>query len=263
MRILFLANNWLGWQILKWLKDERETIVGVVMHPPENQKYGKEIISAAQLPSSRIFSGETLKDPEVLRNISRLKPDIGVSILFGYVLIDKFINIFTKGIINLHPSYLPYNRGVYPNVWSIIERTQAGVTLHYIDAGIDTGDIISQSKIEVEPIDTGITLYKKLEGAGLRLFKQNWPLISKGQAPRYQQLKMSGTDHSLKATQQIDRIDLEKKIRAGELIDIIRARTFPPHNGAYFVQDSRKIYMRLQLYYGEVAEDENGTFHND
>ena len=222
MRILFLANNWLGWQILKWLKDEKETVVGLIMHPPEKQKFGKEIIDTAQLPSSLIFSGETLKDPDILRDISSLEPDIGISILFGYILFDKFINIFPKGIINLHPSYLPYNRGVYPNVWSIIEKTQAGISLHYINAGIDTGDIISQSKVKVEPVHTGGMLYRNLEIA-----------------------------------------DLDRKFRARELIDIIRARTFPPHNGAYFVQDGRKIYLRLHLYYGEVFEDENGTNHND
>lgn len=263
MRILLLANNWLGWQILKWLKDEKENVVGLVMHPPEKQKFGKEIIGAAQLPSSQIFPAATLKDPDILRDISSLEPDIGISILFGYILFDKFINIFPKSIINLHPSYLPYNRGVYPNVWSIIENTQAGVTLHYIDAGIDTGDIISQIKVEVEPVDTGNSLYRKLEIAGLRLFKQNWQLIKKGQAPRHKQLKKSGTDHRFKDTKQIDRIDLDRKFRARELIDIIRARTFPPHNGAYIVQNGRKIYLRLHLYYGEVVEDKNGTIHND
>jgi methionyl-tRNA formyltransferase len=263
MRILFLANNWLGWQILKWLKDEKETVVGLVMHPPEKQKFGKEILGTAQLPSSQIFSGETLKDPVIHRDISSLEPDIGISIMFGYILFERFINIFPKGIINLHPSYLPYNRGVYPNVWSIIENTQAGVTLHYIDAGIDTGAIISQSKVKVAPVDTGGALYRKLEIAGLRLFKKSWQLIRKGKAPRHQQLKVNGTFHRLKDTNQIDLIDLDKKFRARELIDIIRARTFPPHNGAYFVQDGRKIYIRLHLYYDEAFEDENGTFHND
>ena len=106
-------------------------------------------------------------------------------------------------------------------------------------------------------------LYRKLEIAGLRLFKKSWQLIRKGQAPRHKQFKKNGTVHRLEDTKQIDRIDLDRKFRARELIDIIRARTFPPHNGAYFVQDGRKIYLRLHLYYGEVFEDENGTNHND
>ena len=99
MRILLLANNWLGWQILKWLKDEKENVVGLVMHPPEKQKFGKEIIGAAQLPSSQIFTAATLKDPDILRDISSLESDIGISILFGYILFDKFINIFPKTCI--------------------------------------------------------------------------------------------------------------------------------------------------------------------
>ena len=135
--------------------------------------------------------------------------------------------------------------------------------MHYIDAGIDTGDIISQIKLKLNQSTLEIHFTESWEIAGLRLFKQNWQLIKKGQAPRHKQLKKSGTDHRFKDTKQIDRIDLDRKFRARELIDIIRARTFPPHNGAYIVQNGRKIYLRLHLYYGEVVEDKNGTIHND
>ena len=59
-------------------------------------------------------------------------------------------------------SYLPFNRGKKPNVWPIIEGSPAGVSMHYIDSGIDSGKIISQSKIDVEIIDTAKTLYDKI-----------------------------------------------------------------------------------------------------
>lgn len=258
MRILFLGNNWLGWKILSWLKDQGEEIVGLLIHSPKKQKYGQDILKTADIPESKIFYGTQLKDPKTIKAIADLSPDIGVSILFDYILKEEFIGIFQKGIINLHPSYLPYNRGQYPNVWSIIDKTPAGVSLHYIDAGIDTGDIISRHQIPVEPIDTGESLYRKLEIEAVALFKESWPLIRSSTAPRKNQKKSPATYHRTQDTDEIDLIDLDRKYLARELIDILRARTFPPYHGAYYYEGGRKICLRLQLYYHD-SQDEKMT----
>lgn len=247
MRILILGNNWVAWQVVRWLRDQSEQIVGLVVHPPNKRKYGNEIISSARVDPRCVFDGSLLRQPEVLQKIKELQPDIGLSVYFGYILRSEFLNIFPMGVINLHPAYLPYNRGAYPNVWSIVEGTPAGVTLHYVDEGVDTGDIIAQRKLPIEPFDTGETLYRKLEHACLELFKDIWPLIRDGKAPRIPQSKDQGTYHRVKDVERIDQIDLNRAYTARELIDIIRARTFPPHLGAYFIHNGRKIYLRLQL----------------
>jgi methionyl-tRNA formyltransferase len=251
MRILFLGNNWVGWQVMEWLQEQDEQVVGLVIHPPEKQKYGDEIVDSVQLDPSCIFDGSRINQPETLEAIQALKPDIGLSILFDYILEPEFLEIFPSGVVNLHPAYLPYNRGQYPNVWSIIEGTPAGVTLHYIDPGIDTGDIIAQLQVPIEPVDTGETLYHKLERACVDLFKETWPKICSGQAPRISQNKDEGTYHRTEDVKDVDCIDLDRKYTARELIDIIRARTFPPYPGAYFVHQGRKVYLRLQLLYEE------------
>ena len=89
--------------------------------------------------------------------IVRLEPDIGLSVLLGYILAPEFLSRFARGAVNLHLAYLPYNRGSNPNVWSIVERTPAGATLHWMDAGVDTGDIIAQATTDVAADDTGET----------------------------------------------------------------------------------------------------------
>jgi len=255
MRILFLGNNWVGWQVVQWLREQNEQIVGLVTHPPHKRKYGDEIIRSAQVSPPYIFDGSQLRQLEILQVIKALSPDIGLSVLFGYILRPDFPDLFPAGVVNLHPAYLPYNRGQYPNVWSIVERTPAGVTLHHIDAGVDTGDIIAQRQVPIEPVDTGETLYRKLEQACVALFKETWPLIRSGQAPRrILQRKEEGTYHRTRDVEQIDCIDLEREYRAGELIDVIRARTFPPYPSAYFMHAGRKVYLRLQLLYGEELE---------
>lgn len=247
MRILILGNNWVAWQVIRWLRDHHEQIVGLVIHPPQKRKFGDEIISSAQVNPAHIFDGSCLRKFEVLQAIKALKPDIGLSVFFGYILQPEFLHLFPKGVINLHPAYLPYNRGAYPNVWSIVEGTPIGVTLHYIDEGIDTGDIIAQRQLSIEPFDTGETLYRKLELASVELFKDTWPLIRRDEAPRIPQPKDQGSYHRIKDVDRIDQIDLDRTYTARELIDIIRSRTFPPHLGAYFIHEGRKIYLRLQL----------------
>ena len=254
MRILFLGNNWVGLQVLRWLRERDERLVGLVMNPPHNRKYGEEIIQASGLEDSYIFNGSQLCQTDVLEAIRALEPDIGISVLFGYILQPDFLSVFPSGCINLHPALLPYNRGTYPNVWSIVDRTPAGVTLHYMDAGVDTGDIVAQSQVPIEPVDAGATLHHKLEQECVKLFTETWALIKAGTTPRIPQDEQAGTYHRAEDVDRIDRIDLDRTYVAGELIDILRARTFPPYPGSYFLYEGRKVYLRLQLFYEEDLE---------
>ena len=249
MRILLLVNNLVGWQVTQWLKEQGEDIVGIVLHPPEKRKYGNEILRNVDLLYTRVFDGSQLRQPETIQTIQGLHPDIGLSIYFGYILRAEFINLFPSRIVNLHPAYLPYNRGAHPNIWSIVERTPAGVTLHYINEGVDQGDIITQRQVLIDPIDTGETLYHKLDIASVTLFKETWPLLRVGRVQRQPQHLNSGTTHRVCDVERIDEIDLSRNYTAKELIDLLRARTFPPYSGAFFRVNGRKVYLRLSLEY--------------
>jgi len=257
MRILYFGNNWVGWKIVSWLREQNEEIVGLVLHSPKRRKYGEEIINSAGLSVARIFDGSQLHQPDVVEAISELKPQIGISVLFGYILKRDVLDLMPAGCLNVHPALLPYNRGANPNVWSIIERTPAGVTVHYIDEGVDTGAIVAQSQVQIEPVDTGKSLYRKLEYTAVELFKETWPLIHSRRPPVIPQNKNKGTYHRLVDVNDIDQIDLNCTYKAGELIDIIRARSFPPYPGAYFWQDGRKVYLRLRLLYEEQLREDD------
>ncbi len=262
MRVVLFCNNWVGWQITQWLKKKDDQIVALVVHPANCATMREEIISSAALDPELVFDGSELNHKDTLGKIKALSPDMGVSALFNYILKPEYLDLFPRGVINLHPAYLPYNRGQYPNVWSIVEETQAGVTLHYMDKCIDTGDIIAQRKVATEPIDTGETLYRKLEQACVNLFTETWPSIHACNAPRQPQISDSGTCHRTKDVEKIDEIELDKKYLAKDLINIIRARTFLPYKGAYFVSEGRKVYLRLQLEYEEgVTADEQHHKH--
>src|SRR5262245_54565473 len=164
MRILYMADNRLGSQVLNWLKQqEQDEVVGLVIHPEGRRRCGPEMLAAAGLPREYVFDAKQLREPKTLERIRSLKADVGVSVLFGYILTRDLLSLMPHGCVNLHPAYLPYNRGAYPNVWSIVDGTPAGVTLHSIDAGIDTGPIIARREVPIDPTDTGETLYRKLE----------------------------------------------------------------------------------------------------
>ncbi|MBL0059840.1 MAG: hypothetical protein IPP35_12245 [Elusimicrobia bacterium] len=248
MRIVYFGNNNIGWKVLRWLREQGEEIVGLVVHPSKRAIRANEMTALVDPRSCRVFDGSSLRDPEVQQALKALRPTLGVSVSFGYLLRKEILDLFPRGCVNLHPGFLPFNRGSYPNVWTLVEGTPAGVTLHYMDEGVDTGDIISQRPVAKEPWDTGGSLYHRLEAESLRLFQESWgPLKDVHKPSRAPQEKGKGTLHRMSDVEMIDEIHLEKNYLAKDLINILRARTFPPHPGAYFRQDGRKIYLRLQL----------------
>lgn len=247
MRIIYMGNNLLGLKFLEFLKERNEEICGLVIHPPKKGKYVNEIIEVSGLNKTKIFRGNKINERETIEKIKSLKPEIIISVCFGYILKPEIIKISPSGIINLHTGYLPFNRGANPNVWSIVDKTPAGVTLHYIDEGVDTGDIIAQKKNSVEWSDTGKILYKKLEKEALKLFKQTWPKIKSGKTKRKKQ-QGKGSFHLVKDLEKIDKIELHKSYKAIDLINILRARTFPPYDGAYIDVGGKKYFLRLHIY---------------
>src|SRR5947208_3559811 len=104
MRILLLANNWTAWQIASWLRDQGEKIVGLVVHPTSKAKFRDEIIEATGICSDRVIDGSALREPLVLSRVKAMNPDIGVSVFFGYILRSEFLELFPRGVVNLHSS---------------------------------------------------------------------------------------------------------------------------------------------------------------
>ena len=104
------------------------------------------------------------------------------------------------------------------------------------------------------PIDTAATVYARMISDFLPLFQESWPLIREGKNQRLQQDESLATFHKAKDLKTLNEIGLDQTYTARELINLLRARTFPPHPASYFVtEDGRKVYVRLQL---EYAPDE-------
>lgn len=247
MRVLLLLNNWNGWEVAKWLRQRGEDIVGLILNPPDDQRFGDEIRAALDMPPEKIWLGNQLRNPDTLAQLRKLRADIGISASFGYILKPEVIQIFPHGCINLHAALLPYNGGWYTNVWPILDGTPAGATIHYIDPGVDSGDIIVQRRIPVEPTDTGGSLHEKITRDLIELFKENWPSIREGKNSRTPQDRSKGTTHRKAELGEISCIDLDRAYRAGDLINLLRARTYPPYPSAYYVEGEKRTYVRIEL----------------
>lgn len=132
--------------------------------------------------------------------------NINFIVSYGYRhLISKdILELLPDRAINLHLSYLPFNKGADPNLWSFIENTPKGVTIHYLDEGIDTGDIIVQKRVDFDmDIETLASSYEKLQLTILILFKKNWEEIKTLRCSRQKQAS-NGTAHFIKDKRDID-----------------------------------------------------------
>ena len=109
---------------------------------------------------------ENVNSPEFLEKISTFNYDLLVSMSFNQILKTEIINAAPLGFINCHAGALPFYRGRNPLNWALINGEKAcGVTVHYVDEGIDTGDIITQNMIPVSPDETYASLLEKMHDA--------------------------------------------------------------------------------------------------
>jgi methionyl-tRNA formyltransferase len=259
MRIILFMNNWGGWQLARWLRERGDEIIGVVIHQEADQRFASQIVSALDLPADRIWRAPELRTPELVAKLRGLRPDIGISGWFGYVLKPEVLELFRKGCVNLHAAYLPWNRGWHTNVWPILDGSPAGVTLHYIDEGIDTGDLIAQREVSVGPTETAGSLHQRLTNEIIALFKETWPLIVAGRIVPTPQDHSLATRHKRGDLAALDCIDLKKEYRARELLNLLRARTYAPFPAAYYLEDSHRVYVRVALSEAETGSAPAGS----
>ena len=129
------------------------------------KKKNFNIVNCQKIPSLKTFK----------------QSDFILSFGFRKIISENFIKKIKKPIFNIHLSYLPFNRGAHPKFWSFIEKTPAGVSIHKIDKGIDTGNIILRKKISfninLNKFSTFKKTYNYLFLEAEKLFKKNFNKI--------------------------------------------------------------------------------------
>lgn len=185
--------------------------------------------------------------------LRRSPADLCVMAGFRHRVPASFVRCFRRGVVNLHPSYLPFNRGSWPNVWAILDGTPAGATLHYVEAddeaGVDTGPIVARTLVPTYAWDTGRTLYDRCEDASVALLEEWWPSLLGAECPEQQQEHDLATFHTRADANHVDEVDPDRSYRARDLLDLLRARTFDDYPSAWFrdPRTGRKVYVRVSM----------------
>lgn len=138
---------------------------------PKHKFFRYQTLARAQ--KIKIVRLADINSPQAVSTIKRVKPDLIISVLFSQILRPNIIDIPRQGVINFHPAYLPNYKGISPIFWSMVNREKnIGATVHFIDKGIDTGDIIIRRKIPIKPLDTEDSLYWRAASLGEKLISQ-------------------------------------------------------------------------------------------
>lgn len=161
--------------------------------------------------------------------------------LFPKKLVDNY------ECINVHPGYNPFNRGWFPQVFSILNKKPVGVTIHKMDDELDHGAILYQEYVKIKADDTSWSVYQRIQNKEVEMLQKYLTDILNEDYVLHEPVS-EGNIHYKSNFDQMCSIDLNKKATYGEVIDFLRAMTFQKYDNAYFTdEDGKKIYVTINL----------------
>jgi methionyl-tRNA formyltransferase len=246
MRLIFMGYHNIGHVCLQALmeqcRDLGDEIVAVVTHadnPQENIWFASvsKLAFDNYLP---VYQPTDPNDPAFVAAMQALQPDFLFSCYYRHMLKQPLLDLPRRGALNLHGSLLPRYRGRCPVNWVLVNgETQTGVTLHYMEAKADRGDIVAQKAVPITLEDTALTLFAKMTVAARGLMRECYPLLRAGTAPRRPQ------DHA-RASYFGGRGPADGKIDwrrpATAIYNLMRAVTHP-YPGAFTTLAGRKLFI--------------------
>lgn len=208
------------------------------------------IRNAAKKLKLPLLEIKTLKDEKTLEKIKKLKPELGVVCDFGFIIPKNIIDIPERGIINIHPSLLPEFRGPTPIQSTILSGVKkTGVTIMLIDAGVDTGPILSQAKISLRQTENFDILHDHLSELGAALLLNTIPYYLTGELKPLPQ-----KNSNFGKTKLISKEDAEVKLSDKGIEVERKIRAFSKWPKVYIVHNDK----RIQLTAGHI--DKEGNF---
>jgi methionyl-tRNA formyltransferase len=256
--VLPCIDNVAGLEVLRYLLGRKNVCVpAVIVHPEENALCREEI---AGLCSDRGIEIIDIIEAcagfeELIRPIA---PHFTISIYFDYILDERFIGLATRDSINLHPGYLPYNKGFYYYAWAVLDGTPAGVSIHRMVSDVDAGPIISQSRVRIAKTDTGTDIYRNHVNESIRLFQATWPSLEDRSYHCFPQAH-KGTRKKISQTNAAREIDPDRQYTARELIDLLRVFTFGEQGGCTVELDGKRYSVTLRVHPAEELQPIPGT----
>ena len=256
LRIIFMGTAELSCASLEQLAAGKNFSVIAVVTQPDKPK-GREL---KLTPSPVKILAEKLKlpvlqplkarDEKFISELRELKPDLMVVVAYGQILPQSILDLPTHGCLNVHTSLLPKYRGAAPIQWAIADgEPETGVTIMQMDAGLDTGAILSVRRTPILPTDDSQILHDRLAQLGAELLAQTIPDFVAGKIlPQPQPAE--GSTYAAKIKKEDGKIDWQQP--AQKIWN--RLRAFTPWPGAFtFLQAEPKPQL-LKIWKAEPVE---------
>jgi len=248
MRTVWVSDDIMGRDCLRAAVEAGADVVGVVTlaeaatvdrsarwsFAEEADQLGAELVETTDINSE-----------ETLEAVARLDPEL-VFVVGWYQLVrDPFIALAREGVFGMHPTLLPRHRGRAAIPWAILfGLARTGVTLFEIsDATADSGAIVGQRVVEIDPDETATTLFDKLTTAHVELVRECVPQLLAGSAPRILQDPLRASDWPRR--RPVDGI-IDWETRAPYLYDWVRAQTRPYPGAFTFLGDDKVVVWRVR-----------------
>lgn len=250
-RIAFAGDRDISVKILEFILSQDVKPLALMLPKKSTASHSDQLIRQCPfLSEDKIFRGRQFRESSAIETLAKLQLDYIIGIHFPYIIPCNVLNIPESGFLNLHPAFLPYNRGWHTPSWAILESTPIGATLHLMDTGVDTGDIIHQKLLDPFPEDTAHTLYQRLKRLEYEVFIEAWPKIVAGIGGMISQRFLAGTLHKREDLfhPKVQKIDIDETIRAGSLIDKLRAlSTNRIDEAAYFEIGGKRYHIQINI----------------
>jgi dTDP-4-amino-4,6-dideoxyglucose formyltransferase len=249
MKFAFAGDRKISCSILEFIISKGFSPAALLISDFDKASHDEELIQISGLNESLIFRGNEFKNPQTLELLLSLDLDYIFGIHFPYIIPNEVLSIPKIGVVNLHPAFLPYNKGWHTPSWAIIEGHPYGATLHFMEEALDEGDIIHQKQIEVLPIDTANSLYKRVLKLEEEVFFEAFDNLCSLNPKRIKQTG-KGTSHQKKELKALQEITISENSNPIDLIHKIRALTTNDKDeAAYFMIDNKKIGVQINLFY--------------
>lgn len=260
MRVLFIGTGDIGLPSLEWLLDTPEhEVVGVVTQP-DKPVGRKQVLTPPRIKVRALAAGkQVIQPPKIRHAVEELKSfnaDVAIVVAYGQILSRAVLDAPKFGCLNVHTSLLPRHRGAAPIQAAIRDGdTETGVTIMFMDEGLDTGDILLMKRLPITDDDTGGSLHDKLALQAPAALEEALAHLATSHPPREKQDESKAT-HVRKLTRQDGRIDWTRS--AIELDRLIRA--FTPWPGTFcMLKDMQMKAHRAQLIPNADACPSPGT----
>ena len=243
MKIVFMGTPDFARDSLSAIYDAGHEIPAVVTVPDKPKGRGMKLIPCevkeyAVEKNIKVYQPEKLREnKEIVDTLKDINPDVICVVAYGKIIPKEILEIPKYGCVNVHPSLLPQYRGSAPIQWAILNGDkETGVTTMYLDEGMDSGDIILQTKTPIDKDETSGELWDRLSKIGAELLVETLEKIENKTAPRIKQPKEFTLAPMLEKSQA--KIDWESKT-AQEIKNLVRGLN--PIMGAYSVLNEKKI----------------------